>query len=95
MREFETLSLSQLDLIIGGAENPAVEIKGTAEADLTKMNKDNLDFVDKQIGRGSRVLACAAGAWGEGGGGLREFGNCLLTGHLGGVPKTPQSPAGQ
>ena len=79
MSELETIDVSQLDNVTGGATDAKIDISGDASQTI------------RDVGNGvKRVIGCAFGASSG-----REFGNCMLTGHLGGVPQGPQSPAGR
>lgn len=79
---FEAIDLCSLDHVTGGAG-----VGAQANLDV----KGDVSQTIRDVGNGfNRYVGCATGA-----SSLREFGNCVLTGHLGGVPSTASSPAGQ
>ena len=96
MSDFETIDID-LDSISGGVDaNVNVNGQVTLDANqLVRDQNDNTRGLFQDAGNAARLSAgCAAGAFGEGGGGMREFGNCLLTGQLGSVPQGQPQPTG-
>ena len=71
--ELTTIDLNTLDLVTGAGGSWWSSLIGGA----------NVNKLVDSIGQGvGRVVGCGFGANGR-----REFGNCILTGHLGQVPK--------
>jgi hypothetical protein len=96
MCDFETIDID-LDSIYGGVD-ANVTVNGQVTLDANQLVRDSNESTRDTIhdvGSAARIsVGCAAGAFGQGGGGMREFGNCILTGQLGGVPQVPQPPTG-
>ena len=87
--EFATIHTTALSAITGGegpTPNGSVSGNVNANANVSLDLNKRIEVLDQLGTAAVTPIGCAFGAFSPGGGGGREFGNCLTTGKLGNVP---------